>query len=574
MSIVHLNQIKSYIKSEYSKHIDLSDVKGKKDDVENHRLSRSLSAFSLDCLSGVGAIKSGASITDSSQDNGIDALYVDPTNNTIYVIQSKWIHSGKGEPSNGDVKKFISGIRDILNCNFSRFNKKVASKEPEILKALNNTNGRFVACLAYTGINDLAEPSRRDICDFLKEVNDVSSYLRFESFNQADLYKHLTITVSGAPINIDVSLKSWGKVIDPNLAYYGQVNGSEIKGWWDEHGISILNKNIRSALGDTEVNSEISETLTSHPSKFWYFNNGVTLIAKKVSKKLVGGGDRDFGTFYCEDLSIVNGAQTISTIGKIDSVAEQHLSDVYVPVRIISLENGAEDFGGKITKSNNLQNRIENRDFVSQDPEQQRLKVELQLDGYDYSIKRDMEFKSSEKSFDLVESTAALACASQDISIIVQLKREISKLWESTSKKPYKTLFNGGVSSTYLFRCVLVNRAIESKLNEIMRTTSCDYSHGIGVHGNRLISGLVFDGVNQKRLKDPSFCFDTYMQNFDVKEQTMKSFSRLKGIVEKEHANAVLPTLFKNKNKCESLFRKCLNKEPCHNSSEQQLELI
>jgi hypothetical protein len=39
------------------------------------------------------------------------------------------------------------------------------------------------------------------------------------------------------------------------------------------------------------------------------------------------------------------------------------------------------DFGKDVTRANNKQNRIENRDFVSQDPEQARIKTELAIEG-------------------------------------------------------------------------------------------------------------------------------------------------------------------------------------------------
>jgi hypothetical protein len=45
-------------------------------------------------------------------------------------------------------------------------------------------------------------------------------------------------------------------------------------------------------------------------------DNGITIIASQITKTMAGGGGTDFGTFHCENISVVNGAQTVGTIGR------------------------------------------------------------------------------------------------------------------------------------------------------------------------------------------------------------------------------------------------------------------
>lgn len=66
------------------------------------------------------------------------------------------------------------------------------------------------------------------------------------------------------------------------------------------------------------------------------------------------------------------------------------------------------------------------------------MKAELAIDGIDYNIVRSDTFKPSEKSFDLLEATAALACATGEASYAVQAKREIGKFYEDLTKGLYK----------------------------------------------------------------------------------------------------------------------------------------
>jgi hypothetical protein len=88
-----------------------------------------------------------------------------------------------------------------------------------------------------------------------------------------------------------------------------------------------------------------------------------------------------------------------------------------------------QTLGADITKTNNTQNRIENRDFVSLDPEQNRIKTELAIEKIEYHVIRSESLTRSETAFDLTESTTAAACASDRVHLVVQLKGEIGKLW-------------------------------------------------------------------------------------------------------------------------------------------------
>jgi hypothetical protein len=176
----------------------------------------------------------------------------------------------------------------------------------------------------------------------------------------------------------------------------------------------------------------------------------------------------------------------------------EKLHEVYVPLRIISLEHSDEPFGDVITKTNNRQNRIENRDFVNVDPEQTRICNELKLDGIEYNVMRTEAFVPSATSFDVVESTTALACAYTKVPIVVQLKQEIGRLWEDIHKQPYKKLFNPSISGKYIWRCAKVQRKIDKLLEKISKDPELsgrDAGIAVAVHGNRLIAAMVFSAL-------------------------------------------------------------------------------
>jgi hypothetical protein len=557
MSIIHLNQIKSKITTLFQGKIDLSDVKPA--DQENHFLTRALAAYAIHYLAQADADSAAKSITDGFDDNGIDAIYYDVRERRLYLVQSKWLHSGTGEPENGDIKKFVDGIRDLVNLSFDRFNSKVVANRDLLLKVLYDPATRYQAVIVYPSINKLSEPSTRDLDDLAAEMNDPSEMVKVTPLIQADLYRSLTVAISGDPISLEVTLKNWGRVDTPHAAIYGQVDGEQISSWWAQHRTKLFTKNLRGVLGDTDVNDEIRETIDKRPELFWYFNNGITIIAKTYQKAAVGGGDTAYGVFKCQDVSIVNGAQTVGAIGKYAESGKDKHKKISAHVRIISLQDSDADFGEGVTKTNNRQNRIENRDFVALDPEQGRIRTELAIENVEYHVLREETASPGPTSFDLVESTTALACASGNVATVVQLKREIGKLWENIDKVPYKELFNGSVPGIYVWRCVLAQRKIDQCLDALMKELGLDSGrdYGVAVHGNRMIAALVFNGLDIKHHRNPQSDFDTLLNGNAIADLTRQSYLALRDAVAERYANAMIPTLFKNLTKCRDLFAVC-----------------
>ena len=233
------------------------------------------------------------------------------------------------------------------------------------------------------------------------------------------------------------------------------------------------------------------------------------------------------------------------------------MEKVKVQVRIISLADTTESFGAEVTRTNNRQNRIENRDFVSQDSEQIRIKTELAIDGIDYNIVRSDSFKPSEKSFDLQEATVALACCSGQSNLAVQAKREIGKFYEDLSKGIYKTIFNTDTTGAYVYNCVGINRFIDTivadKITALPKKSGRFY--GLLVHGNRIITLITIKRLGcDQALKNPKFKIDEEKLRTSTEETVQIVFHYL----EKEYSDNMLGTLFKNATKCRDIVQSCV----------------
>lgn len=553
MSIIHVNQIKNQVLRLFESLIDLSDLGSPSAEIrEAFLLTRSLAAYAIHYLSGASLIDAASAVTDAGNDNGLDAIYFDEPNKRLYLVQSKWIKDGSGEPDNGEIKKFVAGVRDLVNLRFDRFNPKIAAKQAIISAALTDPSTRCEVVVAHTGTSRLAPPSTRDLEDLAAAFNDVSEVLYISVLNQAELHKSLTAGIAGEPINLQIGLKSWGRKEAPHEAYYGQVSAEQVVAWWTQYRQRLFAKNLRNTLGETDVNVEMRQTIEQAPSSFWYFNNGITILTKKATKPMAGGADNDFSTFHCEDISVVNGAQTVSTIGKSGEANPATAKEVYLPVRII-VRGEDDSFAADVTRTNNRQNKIESRDFVTLDSEQTRIRTELAIDHIDYQVLRGDSTLRSESAFDLVDATTALACASSAIRLAVQLKREIGKLWDDITKPPYRELFNASVPGLHVWRCVQVQRRIDRAIDGYAKRVNSHTDYGLLTHGNRIIATLVFEALPVKRFKEPTFEPITMISDEAIIALVDARVKILSDLLEMHYPNSIIPTLFKNLKKCEYL---------------------
>ena len=102
-------------------------------------------------------------------------------------------------------------------------------------------------------------------------------------------------------------------------------------------------------VGLTEVNNEIRLTASNTPDRFWYFNNGITLVADEAVKAPGRAASRSAGAFQFRGASIVNGAQTVNSLGKVES--DTSLGLVLVPIRVILLKTAPTGFGKDVTRT-------------------------------------------------------------------------------------------------------------------------------------------------------------------------------------------------------------------------------
>jgi len=281
MSILHVGHIQAAIERRYRGLIDLSDVvnESQRDDC---LLTRGLSAFVVAELSGAEDRIAASSVVDSFGDNGIDALYFDAPERVCYLVQSKWMKSGTGSVDVGSALKFKQGVHHFFQGNLDSFGSKMKARKVEIEEILGDSRNTFTLVVAYTGQQLLSTEVQGPLDELIEALNDTSELVRLRVLKQSDLHSIVAQRALGESIRLEIMLKEWGQVREPFEAYYGQVDLKDIA-TWGKYGSYLYAKNIRSFKGNTDVNEGIINTVRGNPQHFWYFNNGITVVASKVT---------------------------------------------------------------------------------------------------------------------------------------------------------------------------------------------------------------------------------------------------------------------------------------------------
>ena len=132
------------------------------------------------------------------------------------------------------------------------------------------------------------------------------------------------------------------------------VKAEELKKIYEEIGAPVLfSANPKYFLGKgARISKGIQKTLRDCPERMWHYNNGISAICKHFRH------EEGSNALVIENLKIVNGCQTITTIGEYGPPIEGEATLLF---RLSEVDD--EDFRAEISKNTNNQNRTQPSDL-------------------------------------------------------------------------------------------------------------------------------------------------------------------------------------------------------------------
>ncbi|RPF16840.1 AIPR family protein [Vibrio crassostreae] len=348
-------------------------------------------------------------ITDGNGDNSCDII-LDKVNSQgdkiFYLVQSKWNQKNKcnGHFESEVLKSFLSDAQSIIRGDKEKTTNEKFNQRYEKLLEHVKQNGEVK--VVYLSLKNNCKSSDSNILSF---ESAMGANVKVDSFdiNRLKLdYIDRNFKKNSPPnplekiyspeyekIKLDIiqlnSNNSHKIQVDtpfPSLVF--NISPKTIFNLVDRYGVSLFNKNVRNPLRQSSINSEIANTLKNDPSYFWYYNNGITAITRKMPQV-----SNQAESFEILGLQIINGAQTAYSIYLAylnSSPEEREIIDSEAQITFRLLKSGGKEFDLKVTKFTNSQNPVSDRDFWSSDP------IQTNIQNYFYGTNYWYERRSGE----------------------------------------------------------------------------------------------------------------------------------------------------------------------------------
>ena len=300
-------------------------------------------------------------IVDGANDLGIDAyLPVDFSDNKIRLFQSKYGTSHSMEA----ITKFKEDVKRLLKSDVTKMRPELA----HLVTKIRDKNLKVECC--YVTDQEVEYENEEYF-----EIIDIGEIIQ-------RLWSRIKKPAAGKKSTIKLE-----KMLGHENTILGILKLRELTEFISKNRDYVFESNIRQWMQfKTTVNKGIRETLQNAPDKFFYYNNGITIVVSNFEE--IGNN-----SILLHAPQIVNGAQTSNSI--VDRAKRTHNLDGSITVTIIRADD--EEDQNNITKYRNSQNSVRGKDLVSLMDFHKSIKSQLQNSGYFYEIQAG-SFDSKTKS--------------------------------------------------------------------------------------------------------------------------------------------------------------------------------
>ncbi|MDQ6990754.1 MAG: AIPR family protein [Mariprofundaceae bacterium] len=367
----------------------------------------------------------------------------------------------------GEAQSFLSGVKKLINKQFSTFNQNVKNMEEIIETALDECD-EIKLIIAYTGdgVSIQAKNEIRQTVQREQEDGDEQLQQEFVEFDAAKVEEALRQEQAVDQVNEKIRIHKYGIIDNPRRTIFGIVKVQDLINLHERYDRKLYEKNIRFFIGAGKrgVHSAIKQTLLKEPDKFLYLNNGITLVGSSVSKGSIVRGEKKTKSYTVQGMSVVNGAQTIASAAQFQQEnPDADISSAQVMLTLI--HTGATDqFHKQVTKARNLQNPVDLSNFAALDDNQERLRQEIALYGMEYHYRPQRQVRAGIPVMDIETLVKALACLHKDIRYPARLKSEPSQ-FSNMESDTYRELFTDELSGSKAMNAFIAFQAIRDLLS-------------------------------------------------------------------------------------------------------------
>lgn len=363
-------------------------------------------------------------ITDGNDEEGIDIIHLDESENKIILSIFNCKSSVSDNFSSTDLTKLQTGLSYIFEKNITDIQKLNNSKFVDKIITIRDNRDKIISVniyyCVYNGSNISVNVNRKK-----EEIKNTYSKIVESYFNQGNANFNFNFVdckklvgqkrkneepLRGVKIIVPSFDKNFTPVIETQAGFKGyvaSVKASDIAVLVKKHQDALFDKNVRGWLKYNKKNIDIYNSATGDDSElFWFMNNGITIIADKVSP------DPFKLEWSIENLQIVNGQQTARML--YEAARDKKLkANIIILCRIYETKD--PNLINRIAKATNSQSSIGSRDLMSNEPEQIAIEKVFYKLNYYYErqkgqLKPNKKFKKEINNKKLAQISLAVIC--------------------------------------------------------------------------------------------------------------------------------------------------------------------
>jgi len=354
-------------------------------------------------------------------DEGIDAVYINEEDNEINIFNFKFREKFNPDKEQSKDEAILSSkFLSVLKTEKNNLEGPLKLFADQIIKFYNTPTEWKTNFYIVSNENRELNPNDKNLEDFA-ELFDVNiESIGLDKITAMMLPKHKSVSAiinlpSEAVMSYSESARS------SNISYIVRMrltdliritcNDESIRKNFQleddsllanvKEEIDVLFDNVRGLILKSKYNKNIEETLNREPNKFFFFNNGLTVVAENIDYQELNSGKRI--RLNLINFQVLNGGQTLRTIHlfnqKNSQYIKENLSKAEILVRILKITD--DSLKNKIGEYTNSQNAIRSSDLKALRKEQLELDSFLASHGILYLRKRGDNENNTNAKYDI-----------------------------------------------------------------------------------------------------------------------------------------------------------------------------
>ncbi|ENN9979001.1 AIPR family protein [Vibrio vulnificus] len=319
-------------------------------------------------------------------DQGIDAIYINEDTKEISLFNFKFRERFKVDQKQSLNETFVSTkvVHCIVNTNSDGLEGKLKQLVEQVIERLESND---VWKMSLYMISNEHVPMDVDETS----IKALKEYYDMEVFSICLPQIKTMMSIRPTPIQAELildndALMSYSEdSISTSKSYIVRLNAAEIiritctnpelrKNYNCENYESlsdaqidygVLFDNVRGFVQKSKYNEAIARSLKEEPTKFFMYNNGMTIVARNIQAKQVNANKKVRITI--DNFQVLNGGQTLRTLHNFNAKSSDNITDYLAKSELlVRIFNASEnDAINKIAEYTNSQNSISNVDLKS-----------------------------------------------------------------------------------------------------------------------------------------------------------------------------------------------------------------